>query len=107
MSNSLHAQKNEDKIDESVREPLDLIRLSLSERVVIKLRGERELRGMLHAYDQHLNILLSDVEETINIVDVDPETGEEIANSQKKHHPLMFVRGDLIILISPPLRLSH
>ena len=31
-----------------VREPLDLIRLSLAERVYVKLRGERELRGKLH-----------------------------------------------------------
>lgn len=32
----------------TVREPLDLIRLSLDERVYVKLRGERELRGKLH-----------------------------------------------------------
>ena len=30
---------------------LDLVRLSLSERVYVKLRGDRELRGTLHAYD--------------------------------------------------------
>jgi len=32
----------------SVDEPLDLIRLSLDERVYVKCRGERELRGKLH-----------------------------------------------------------
>ncbi len=32
----------------TVKEPLDLIRLSLDERVYVKLRGERELRGRLH-----------------------------------------------------------
>lgn len=32
----------------TVREPLDLIRLSLDERVYVKLRGDRELRGKLH-----------------------------------------------------------
>jgi hypothetical protein len=32
----------------TVKEPLDLIRLSLDERVYVKLRGERELRGKLH-----------------------------------------------------------
>ena len=31
-----------------VKEPLDLIRLALDERVYVKLRGERELRGRLH-----------------------------------------------------------
>lgn len=32
----------------TVREPLDLIRLSLDEKVYVKLKGERELRGKLH-----------------------------------------------------------
>lgn len=30
-------------------EPFDLIKVSLSERVFVKLRGDRELRGVLHA----------------------------------------------------------
>lgn len=32
----------------AVQEPFDLIRLSLSERVYVKLRGDRELTGVLH-----------------------------------------------------------
>ena len=32
----------------TVKEPLDLVRLSLDERVYIKLRGDREIRGRLH-----------------------------------------------------------
>jgi hypothetical protein len=31
-----------------VQEPFDLIELSLSERVFVKLRGDRELTGVLH-----------------------------------------------------------
>lgn len=31
-----------------IQEPFDLIRLSLSERVFVKLRGDRELSGILH-----------------------------------------------------------
>lgn len=34
--------------DATVKEPLDLIRLSLDEKIYVKLRGERELRGRLH-----------------------------------------------------------
>ena len=37
----------------------------------------------------HLNLLLSDVEETNN------------ENKEKRNMDLIFVRGDLIILISP------
>jgi U6 snRNA-associated Sm-like protein LSm3 len=32
----------------AVEEPLDLVRLSLDERIYVKLRGDRELRGVLH-----------------------------------------------------------
>ena len=34
--------------DNTVKEPLDLIRLSLDERIYVKLKGDRELRGKLH-----------------------------------------------------------
>lgn len=33
---------------DAVEEPLDLVRLSLDERIYVKLRGDRELRGILH-----------------------------------------------------------
>ena len=59
-------------------EPLDLIRLSLDERIYVKCRGERELRGKLHAYDQHLNLVLGDVEETVTTQEIDDDTNEEI-----------------------------
>jgi small nuclear ribonucleoprotein (snRNP)-like protein len=36
----------------TVKEPLDLIKLSLDERVYVKCRGERELRGRLHVSQQ-------------------------------------------------------
>ena len=40
--------------DNTVKEPLDLIRLSLDERIYVKLKGERELRGKLHVSWEHL-----------------------------------------------------
>lgn len=83
----------------TVEEPLDLIRLSLDERIYVKMRNDRELRGRLHvrataaaaaaaagvecasllqAYDQHLNMILGDVEETVTTVEIDEETYEEL-----------------------------
>lgn len=40
-----------------VQEPFDLIRLSLSERVFVKLRGDRELSGVLHVRRRAANHL--------------------------------------------------
>ena len=62
----------------AVEAPLDLIRLSMDERIFIKCRGGREIRGKLHAYDAHLNMILEDVEETIRETDIDESTHEEI-----------------------------
>jgi hypothetical protein len=33
---------------QTVEEPLDLIKLSLDERIYVKMRNDRELRGRLH-----------------------------------------------------------
>lgn len=55
-----------------VHEPFDLMRLSISERVYVKLRGDREIRGTLHAYDGHMNLIMSDVEETIYVLEEEP-----------------------------------
>jgi len=92
------------QVQQAVEEPLDLIRLSLDERVYIKMRNDRELKGRLHAYDQHLNMVLGDVEETVTTVEIDDETYEEIYKPTKRNIPMLFVRGDGVILVSPPLR---
>ncbi|GKT49837.1 putative U6 snRNA-associated Sm-like protein LSm4 [Colletotrichum spaethianum] len=59
-----------------VQEPLDLVKLLLDEVVFVKLRGDRELKGRLHAYDSHCNLVLGEVEETIYVVDEDEEDDE-------------------------------
>ena len=42
-----------------------------------------ECSGAVQAYDQHLNMILGEVEETITTVEIDDETYEEII---KVHH---------------------
>ena len=118
----------------TVEEPLDLIRLSLDEKIYVKMRNERELRGRLHvilnndnniqysimtitisneflhwtkAYDQHLNMVLGEVEETVTTVEIDDETYEEVYRTTKRNIPMLFVRGDGVILVSPPIRGSN
>ncbi|KAJ9293366.1 hypothetical protein DTO271G3_7862 [Paecilomyces variotii] len=84
----------------SVSEPLDLVRLSLDEIVFVKLRGDRELKGRLHAYDSHCNLVLGEVEETVYMVEED-ESGEETIKTIRKQEEMLFVRGDSVVLISP------
>jgi len=87
-----------------MEEPLDLIRLSIDERIYVKCRGDRELRGKLHAYDQHLNMILGDAEETLTLHEIDEETEEDIVKKVTRKVRMLFVRGDVVILVSPPLR---
>ncbi|KAF5591652.1 small nuclear ribonucleoprotein [Fusarium pseudoanthophilum] len=74
-----------------VSEPLDLVRLLLNEVVFVKLRGDRELKGKLHAYDSHCNLVLGEVEETIYTVDEDDDD-EELKTISRKSE-MLFVRG--------------
>jgi len=92
-----------------IEEPIDLIRLALSERVEVKCRGDRILTGILHAYDAHLNMVLGDVEEICLVPKMTESAAErdefralkpENADVVKRHMETLFVRGDGIILIS-------
>lgn len=79
-----------------VSEPLDIIKLCLDEQIYVKLRGFREMKGKLHGYDSHCNMVLGDAIETIYSVD---ETTKEIT-SAKENHQMVFVRGDSVILVT-------
>ena len=64
---------------------------SLGKIVLVRLRGGKKLRGKLKGFDQHLNLLL---EET-----------EDITNAEKARKlGTIILRGDNVIIISPPPR---
>lgn len=42
----------------NLEEPLDLIRLSLGEKVIVKCRNERELKGKLHVFIFNISHLI-------------------------------------------------
>ena len=58
----------------------------------------------MQAYDQHLNMILGDVEETVTTVETDEETDEEIVKKATRKVGMLVVRGDIVVLVSPPLR---
>ena len=68
--------------------PLDVLHDSLHKRVLVETKGGRSFRGVLDAYDQHLNLVLSGAEEVVKDV-VTPHAG------------ITLVRGDSIIYVSP------
>jgi U6 snRNA-associated Sm-like protein LSm3 len=49
-------------------------------------------------------MILADVEEIVTSIELDEETFEEIYRTSKRNLSMLFVRGDGVILISPPLR---
>lgn len=98
------ADDSEQPISATVKEPVDLIKLSLDEKIYVKMKNDREITGRLHAYDQHLNMVLGEVDETITTIEIDEETFEEVYKTTKRSIPMLFVRGDGVILVSPTLR---
>lgn len=85
---------------QNIEEPFEMIKLNLNREIYIKLRNDRELVGKLHAYDQHLNMILENVEETLTTVELDEETYEQVYKQTKREIPLIFIRGDGVILVS-------
>lgn len=73
------------------QKPLELLSKSLDQRVLIKLKGNRELRGRLIGFDQHMNLILENAEE---VIASDEETVKSLGT--------IIVRGDNVIIISPP-----
>lgn len=52
-------EEPEAAVSSTVEEPLDLVRFSLDERVFVKMRNDRELRGKLHVSDMKVSIKIS------------------------------------------------
>lgn len=63
-----------------------------------------ELWGRLHAYEQHWNMLLGDVGETVTIIEINKDTCKETCKSTKRNITKPFVQGDGVVLVAPPWR---
>lgn len=62
---------------------------SINKVVLIKIKGNKTIRGSLLGFDQHMNLLL--------------EGAEETAGGEPAPLGTIVVRGDNVIMISPSL----
>ena len=69
----------------------EILEQNLGKVVLVRLRGGKSLRGRLKGFDQHLNLVLEETDDT-----------SDIENTKKLG--LIIVRGDNVVLISPPPR---
>lgn len=73
----------------SVDMAIKVLDQSLGKVVLIKLKGGKVIRGSLQGFDQHMNLSL--------------DTAEEVSEDGKSNAlGTLIVRGDNIIMISPP-----
>jgi len=70
---------------------IKILEESLGKIVLVRLKGGKSLRGKLKGFDQHLNLVLEETEDTT-----------EADNVRKLGS--IIVRGDNVIIISPPPR---
>jgi small nuclear ribonucleoprotein len=62
---------------------------SIGRTVLIKLKGGKVIRGALQGFDQHMNLILEGSEEML-------------AEGKSNSLGTIVVRGDNVVLISPP-----
>lgn len=67
----------------------EILERSLGKIVLVRLRGGRSLRGKLKGFDQHLNLVVEETEDTTNMEKV-------------RKLGTIIVRGDNVVIVSPP-----
>lgn len=71
-----------------ISRPFDLLNSIVNKQVLVRLKGSKQLRGVLKAFDQHMNLVL--------------EEADELENDEKKAKiGTVIVRGDNILYVSP------
>ena len=66
-----------------------LLEESIGKFVLVKLKGGKSIRGRLQGFDQHMNLLLGEA--------------EDVSAAEKTDRlGTIIVRGDNVIVISPP-----
>jgi len=72
----------------AIERPLDALNVAKGKSVVVELKNGSVIRGMLLAFDIHLNVVLDDAEQLEN-------------NEVSRKFGRLLIRGDTVILIIP------
>ena len=67
----------------------EILEESLGKTVLVRLRGGRSIRGRLKGFDQHLNLVLEETEDTTS-------------SEKVRRLGTIIVRGDNVVIVSPP-----
>lgn len=68
--------------------PLDALNVARNKRVLLELKNGKQYIGNLKAFDIHINVVLEDAEEHQD-------------GALKRKLGVVFLRGDMITIISP------
>jgi len=68
--------------------PFDLLTSAIGKNILVKLKNGTEIRGVMEAYDPHLNLSIKNAEEL--------KDGEV-----EKKLGALLIRGDTVVYISP------
>jgi len=69
--------------------PFDLLNKAIGQRVLIRIKNNRSIRGRVTSFDAHMNIVLEDAEELDDNGELKTKLGE------------ILLRGGNIIFVSP------
>lgn len=70
------------------KRPFDLLNGALNSNILVKLKGDVEVRGVLTSFDAHMNIVLDNAEEL---------KGGEL----KRKIGTVLLRGDTVVFVAP------
>ncbi len=70
-------------------QPLKIFQKLLGKNVIIRLKNNKAIRGILTAYDSCMNVVLDDAEE------IDPKTSQTVVKYGR-----VYIRGNQILFIS-------
>jgi U6 snRNA-associated Sm-like protein LSm3 len=76
--------------------PRDFLRVCLERKVKVQIIGQRELVGTMQGFDEHTNLVLSDISETVTVTDAEGKPEKHTRSLD-----MLFIRGARVITVSP------